>query len=223
MSLPEYPLVFFDVDSTLVTVEGIDVLAGGKSEIAALTERAMTGAIPIEQVYARRLELARPTRQRVEKLAQTYLQSIVPRSEEVLRRLGQARVEVHLVTAGIEQAVGPLAEHLGIDRRFVHAVALEFDPKGRYRDFDRTSPLTRSRGKETVVRDVRARSHGKALYVGDGVTDLDVKEVVDLFVGFGGVRVRERVRREADVFVKDLEEILPLVFGERGVQRIRKR
>lgn len=223
MILPEYPLVFFDVDSTLVSVEGIDVLAEGNPEVVALTERAMSGQIPIEQVYARRLELVRPTRSSIEKLARTYLESIVPGAEELLGRLRQGKVDVHLITAGIEQAVQPLAERLRIEARSVHAVRLELDAKGRYRDFDRRSPLTRAGGKESVVLDVRARSHGKALYVGDGVTDLEVKQAVDLFVGFGGVSVRERVRREADVFITDLAAVAPLVFGQSSIQRMRKR
>lgn len=223
MSLPDYPLVFFDVDSTLVSVEGIDVLAEGNPNIVTLTEQAMSGRVPIDQVYARRLELVRPTRSSVEKLARTYLESIVPGAVELLERLRRAKVEVHLITAGIEQAVRPLAERLKVNPRCVHAVRLEFDGKGQYRDFDRKSPLTRAGGKETVVLDVRARSHGKVLYVGDGVTDLEVKPAVDLFVGFGGVCVRERVHKEADVFVTDLAAVAPLIFGQSNIQRMRKR
>ena len=39
--------------------------------------------------------------------------------------------------------------------------------------------------------------------VGDGVSDLEAKPVVDLFIGFGGVGVRERVRAEADVYIEE--------------------
>ena len=35
----QFRFVFFDVDSTLVTIEGIDVLGDGNPEIARLTER----------------------------------------------------------------------------------------------------------------------------------------------------------------------------------------
>jgi len=65
----KFRFVFFDVDSTLVTIEGIDVLAGGNPEIASLTNAAMNGEIPLDQVYARRLELIRPTRAQVDALA----------------------------------------------------------------------------------------------------------------------------------------------------------
>ncbi len=47
--------------------------------------------------------------------------------------------------------------------------------------------------------------------VGDGVSDLETKPVVDLFVGFGRYTVRERVRAEADAFIKSLAELPALL------------
>ena len=217
-----YSLVFFDVDSTVVTIEGIDVLAGGRPDITALTEAAMTGALPIEEVYARRLEIIRPPRSAVEELSRLYVDSLVEGAEEVIRRLREANIDIHLITAGVEQAVAPLSRELGLEPRALHAVPLRFDRRGRYRDFDRRSLLTRARGKETVVLDVRARSHGRAMFVGDGATDLEVKDAVDLFVGFGGVRVRERVRQQADVFIEKLIDILPLVFDTQPLRRLKR-
>jgi phosphoserine phosphatase len=212
-----YPLVFFDVDSTLVTIEGIDVLANGNAEIAALTEAAMNGAIPVESVYGKRLEIIRPTRDHVERLSKLYLRSIVPGAEEVMGELRAAGAAVHLVTGGIEQAILPLAEHLGIAPRAVHAVPLHFDDRGGYRDYDRRSQLAQSGGKELVILDVRARTKGKAAFVGDGMTDAEARGAVDLFIGFGGVTIRQRVRELAEVYVNDasLAAILPLLFQER--------
>jgi phosphoserine phosphatase len=202
----KYRFVFFDVDSTLVTIEGIDVLAGGNPEIAKLTEAAMNGEVPLEEVYARRLEIIRPSRADVDALAQRYLASIVDGAEELVSTLLTRGHVVHLVTAGIEQAIVPLAERLGI--RNVHAVRLMFDENGDYKDFDRRSLLTRAGGKELVVRAARARSKGGAAMVGDGASDLEAKGAVDLFIGFGGVAARPVVRENADVFVTDLRDVL---------------
>jgi phosphoserine phosphatase len=216
--LPAYGLAFFDVDSTLVTIEGVDVLANGNPEIASLTDAAMNGLIPLDEVYGRRLELIRPTRREVADLAERYRQSLVDGAAETIRRLREARVAVYLVTAGIEQAILPLAESLGLGARNVRAVRLRFDAAGDYIDFDRRSFLTRTGGKELVVRDIRARSHGRAVFVGDGVSDLEARPAVDLFVGFGGVRIRERVREEADLFIAEpsFASIGPLIIeGQR--------
>jgi phosphoserine phosphatase len=201
-----YRFAFFDVDSTLVTIEGIDVLADGNPDIAKLTDAAMNGEIPLDQVYARRLEMIRPSKDRVEQLGARYVRSLVDGATETIATLQDDGVVVHLVTAGIEQAVRPLAEALNV--RNVHAVALRFDASGNYKDFDRRSFLARSGGKELVVRDIRARSHGTAAFIGDGVSDLEAKPAVDLFVGFGGVVVRPRVKQNADLYVTNLRDVL---------------
>src|SRR3954463_1865772 len=114
--------VFFDVDSTLVTIEGIDVLAGNDPEIAALTNAAMNGEIPLDHVYAKRLEISRPSRAQVDALAETYLASITTGARETIAALRERGAIVHLVTGGIEQAIAPLAEFLGVPPRAMHAV-----------------------------------------------------------------------------------------------------
>ena len=204
----KYRFVFFDVDSTLVTIEGIDVLADGNPEIAKLTEAAMNGEIPLDQVYGKRLAMIRPSQNAVEQLGETYVRSLVDGAKETIAALQDNGAVVHLVTAGIGQAILPLAAALGIAPRNVHAVALAFDADGSYKDFDRRSFLTHPGGKELVVRDVRARSHGKAAFIGDGVSDLEAKPAVDLFIGFGGVVVRPRVKENADFYVTNLRDVL---------------
>lgn len=215
---PRFELVFFDVDSTLVSIEGIDELAAGDPEIARLTGKAMNGEIPIDQVYRLRLERIRPSAEDVAKLAELYLESLLPGVEETFRALRAAHVDVHLVTAGIRQAVRPLAAKLGIPERALHAIELRFDEGGKYAGYDERSPLARGGGKELVVLNVRARAHGKAAFVGDGVTDLEAKPAVDRFIGFGGVRERERVAAASEFYVRErsLLAVLPYLMEEHG-------
>jgi len=205
---PKYRLIFFDVDSTLVNIEGIDILGAGNPEVARLTEAAMNGEIPLDQIYARRLEMIRPDRAAVEKLSRRYLDSLVEGADETIRKLKEAGCVIHFVTAGIAQAVESLAGKFGVQ---AHAVRLRFTEDGEYDDFDRGSVLTRPRGKEIVVRDIRARTKGNAAFIGDGISDLDAKPAVDFFIGFGGVHTRPRVRENADVFVPGprLDAVLP--------------
>jgi phosphoserine phosphatase len=214
MTRAKYRFVFFDVDSTLVTIEGIDVLANGHPEIVRLTDAAMNGEIALEEVYARRLEIIRPTLADVEALGQRYIASLVPGAAETIATLQRAGADVHLVTAGIAQAIAPLASHLNIAARAVHAVSLQFDETGRYRDFDRRSLLTRVGGKELVVHAILARAKGRSAFIGDGVSDLETKPVVSLFIGFGGVHTRPRVMENAEVYVTEpaLTAVLPYLL-----------
>jgi phosphoserine phosphatase len=212
----KYRFIFFDVDSTLVTIEGIDVLAKGNAEVVRLTEAAMDGEIAIDEAYGRRLEVIRPSLADVEALGARYCDSLVAGAVETIATLQRAGADVHLVTAGIAQAIAPLAAKLNIAPRAVHAVALEFHEDGSYKDFDRRSLLTRTGGKELVVHAILARAKGKSAFVGDGVSDLETKPAVSVFIGFGGVVVRERVQAGADIYVTEpaLTSVLPYLVEE---------
>ena len=206
----KFALVFFDVDSTLVTIEGIDILGEGVAKIKQLTEASMNGDIPIHEAYKSRLDMLKPSRERIDALGARYTTSLVDGAEDTVKTLRDAGAAVHLVTAGIRQAIAPLAQRLHIAPDHVHAVDLYFDARGNYAGFDDRSPLTRNGGKAIVVRGIRERSAGKAAMVGDGVSDLETKSAVDLFIGFGGVAVRERVKDNADIYVteRDLRSVL---------------
>src|SRR5258708_36433222 len=120
MTPARYRLVFFDVDSTLVTIEGIDVLAGGNPEVTALTAAAMNGAVPLDEVYGRRLEMIRPTRAAIDALAERYLESLVDDASETIVALQRGGTPVHLVTAAIQTAILPLAARLNVQPRTAH-------------------------------------------------------------------------------------------------------
>jgi phosphoserine phosphatase len=86
-----------------------------------------------------------------------------------------------------------------------------FNPDERYLDYD-AGPLTETHGKADIVRQLREGHSGKALLVGDGISDLMARPAVDLLIGFGGVVRRQRVAAEADVFIEcdSLAPVLPL-------------
>ncbi len=221
--------VIFDCDMTLVTVEGINELARLKRQveyIAELTRQAMDGKIPLEEVYAKRLELLRPTRAELEEVARIYRRTLTPQTAEVIAALQLTGVEVFIVSGGLQAAVLDLAEMLKIPAQNVHAVAVRLDElSGSWWDYTRhqyagnpdetyfafaPTPLAESSGKSEVVSN--PASDGKrTMMVGDGSTDLVTKGVVRLFVGFGGVERRAAVVEEAAVFIegRGLAGLLP--------------
>jgi phosphoserine phosphatase len=192
--------VVFDCDSTLTAVEGIEELAREhQAEVASLTELAMRGLIPLEEVYGRRLELIRPSRARVEWVGQRYIEAVVPGARDTVLRLQQAGAEVQILSGGLAAAVRPFARYLGIADERVAAVELNFDPTGQYAGFDAASPLTRSGGKRRWIESEGARLPRPILLVGDGATDLEARPALDAFAAFTGVVAREEVARAADV------------------------
>jgi phosphoserine phosphatase len=98
--------VIFDCDSTLTTIEGIEELARGqREEITRLTELAMRGAVPLEQVYGHRLELIRPSRSDIAEVGRLYLRNLVPGSRETIRALQADGVTVQILSGGLAPAV----------------------------------------------------------------------------------------------------------------------
>jgi phosphoserine phosphatase len=206
-----YRTVIFDCDSTLSAIEGIDELAGGlRAEVAALTDLAMRGELPLEAVYGRRLELVRPDAQRIEELGRRYIDALVPDARETVRRLQHAGVDVRIISGGLLPPVLALAAALGVPDTHVAAVPIRFTDDGAYAGFDAASPLARTGGKREVIDAwVRAGLPRPVMLVGDGATDLEAKPAVDLFVAYAGVLEREAVSAAADVVFRE-PSLLPV-------------
>lgn len=204
-SPPPYDALAFDCDSTLSSLEGIDELARGSgperlAQVEALTNAAMAGDVPLEEVYGRRLALLAPTRSAVAAVGQRYVETLVRNAAPLCAALAALGKPVHVVSGGLEPAVAHVARHLGVPAERVHAVPIRFDAQGAYAGFDERSPLARAGGKIDVLAAIAGR-HGRVAHVGDGTTDLEVRPVVARFVGFGGVADRAAVRAGAARFV----------------------
>lgn len=206
--------VVFDCDSTLSTIEGIEELAHKhRAEIEALTEEAMRGTIPLEQVYGRRLDLVRPPRGRVLALGQRYIDTLVPDAAETVRALRSEGIQVRIISGGLKPAVLAVARALGLEDSVVDAVDIRFGEDGGYAGFDAGSPLAASGGKRLVVEGWNAPR--PILMVGDGATDLEARPVVDAFAAFAGVVYRAPVAAKADYVIRErsLAPILPIALG----------
>ncbi len=228
--------VVFDCDSTLVAIEGITQLATGhRQEVSRLTTAAMSGQVPLEDVYGWRLAVVNPTRRRVLSLGRAYLRALVPDAKEVVNALRDAGIDVRIVSAGLLPAVQCLAQALGIEPERVAAVDIRFDEHGKYMGFDEASPLVRSGGKRTVIEQWQPELKRPIWLVGDGASDVEARPVVDAFIAYTGVIRHEAAVAGADITVssRSLAPILALVLGddvpagavarevyERGVQQL---
>lgn len=209
--------VVFDCDSTLCAIEGIDELAGPqRAEVEALTAAAMHGELPLEAVYGRRLELIRPDARRIARLSRQYVQRLVPDGREVVAALQGEGIRVCIVSGGLLPAVLAVADALHIAHEDVAAVGIRFDDRGAYAGFDEESPLAQSRGKCDVLAAWRGRADGeRTMLIGDGATDAEAADVVDVFVAYAGVAERPAVVEAADAVIRSssLAPVLPLALG----------
>jgi phosphoserine phosphatase len=215
LTIPRFRAVVLDVDSTLCGIEGIDWLAARRgpdvaTSIARLTERAMEGAISLESVYGERLAVIRPTAAEVADLARAYADALAPGAREAIFRMRGEGVRVALVSGGIRQAIRPLARDLGFSDAGVHAVALSFDESGAFAGYDTTSPLATQRGKKDVIAQLALPR--PSLAVGDGASDVAMRESADAFAAFTGFARREPVVRAADYVVSSFRDLMDVVL-----------
>jgi phosphoserine phosphatase len=234
-----FDLIFFDCDSTLSAIEGIDELArfkGKEWRVSVLTQKAMDGELDLSEVYGKRLQAIRPTRGQLKAIEERYWENLVPDAEAVIAALRFLGKQIFIISGGLAEPVRGLGRRLGVPPENIRAVELEYnelsgewwryhEPNTRahqtYLDYGE-GPLTISSGKPSIVQELAKDKHGRRLMVGDGASDLATRSIVDLFVGFGGVVARQKVKDESDVFVssKSLAPILPIAAGQSGYAKV---
>lgn len=233
-----YDLIFFDCDSTLSTIEGIDELArlkGKEGRVGLLTDKAMNGELDLSEVYGKRLRAIRPTRGQLKAIEERYWETTVEDAPQVINALRALNKEVFIISGGLVDAVRGFGRRLGIASDHIRAVELEYNElSGEWWRSDQPDvthnqtyleyvegPLTVSSGKPAIIEELARGKHGRRLMVGDGSSDLATRNVVDLFVGYGGVVSREKVRSESPIFIESasLAPILPLAAGPSGYRR----
>lgn len=212
---PVSKIICFDCDSTLSAIEGIDELARVRgpevfAKVEEQTREAMDGMIPVEAVFGRRLQVIQPEQAHITAIGRRYIETIEPTALVTVTQLKAAGWTPIIVSGGFRPIIAPLAAHLGIGR--IEAVDLYFDAQGNYAGYDEKFPTTRSGGKPEIIQALKAElKPARLVMVGDGVSDLETKPVVDLFVGFGRYVVRDKVKTGAAAFVKSLAELIPLL------------
>ncbi|MEZ4516871.1 MAG: HAD-IB family phosphatase [Chloroflexota bacterium] len=238
MRWPHFNHVFFDCDSTLTSVEGIDILAetaGKKWRVEQLTQAAMDGALPLEDVYAKRLQAVKPTRSQVQDIRRAYKRHVVEDASRVITALQAMGHHVYVISGGLAEPVEEFAVYLGIPRERVRAVGITYNElAGRwwehtserqhtYLDYQ-AGALTVSDGKANIVTELRGDQPGRALLIGDGSSDLMAGPAVDLFVGYGGVVTRQKVLAEAPVYIhsRSLAPLLPIAGGPAAMRMLQK-
>jgi phosphoserine phosphatase len=209
ITIAKSKLLFIDCDSTLSSIEGIDELArlaDSKTfaEVVALTNAAMNGEVPLNEVFRRRMEIIRPNKTNADLVGEIYVKTIIPSVIEMLSYAKQHGWIPIILSGGFAPLIQPLADHLGI--QYVEAVPLFFDSDGSYAGYGEDYPTTRNLGKNEIIREwKKAMIPKKTIMIGDGISDLETQSDVDLMIGFGGVIARDKVKAGAHKWITDFD------------------
>ena len=218
---PLFASVVFDADSTLAAIEGIDWLGAlrGESvglEIKTLTDRAMSGELPLEDVYAARLATIKPTFQEIRQLGAAYVAAVEPGAQLLVAELLAKKVRVVIVSGGLRAALLPLADLLGINAESVFAVDIIHNEHGEYVSLAPQQLLSLQDGKPRVVRALELPR--PSVMIGDGSTDAAVRHDADTFIAYTRVARRESVVALAHAEAPGFEELRRLLLdGVPGV------
>lgn len=178
-------LIVFDVDSTLIQGEVIEMLAaraGAEEKVAKITEAAMRGELDFEESLRERVAtLAGLPAEVVDEVADEL--ELTPGARTTLRTLRRLGYHCGVVSGGFRQVIEPLAEELMLD--FVAANHLEIvDGKltGRV-----IGPIVDRPGKAKALRDFATQAGvpmEQTVAVGDGANDIDMLSAAGLGVAF---------------------------------------
>ncbi|MGH3550527.1 MAG: phosphoserine phosphatase SerB [Pseudonocardiaceae bacterium] len=208
-------LVVFDVDSTLVQGEVIELLAehaGCGAEVREVTDAAMRGELDFTQSLRRRVALLAglPTGVLTEVANALELTAGARTTVRTLKRLG---FYCGAVSGGFTQIVQPVAEDLGLD--FCTANVLEIHD-GKLTGHV-IGPVVDRSGKADALR--QAAEHfgvplAQCVAVGDGANDIDMLSTAGLGVAFNA---KPALREVADTAIT--QPFLDIVLFVLGVTR----
>ena len=178
-------LIVFDVDSTLIQGEVIEMLAeraGAGEAVAAITEAAMRGELDFtESLHQRVATLAGLPAEVIDEVADRV--ELTPGARTTIRTLRRLGFYCGVVSGGFRQVIDPLAHELMLD--FVAANELEI-VDGRLTGRVVGQIIDRA-GKAKALRDF-ANQAGvpmeQTVAVGDGANDIDMLNAAGLGVAF---------------------------------------
>ncbi|KAK0656336.1 HAD-like domain-containing protein [Cercophora newfieldiana] len=223
-----YPrLVVFDMDSTLITQEVIDLLAATikdppdlAARVADITHRAMMGELEFDSAFRERVKLLTGLPASIFEELRPVLDVTngVPQLIRALKRLG---VKTAVLSGGFLPLTSWLAGELGLDHAHANEVVID-ETTGRLTGEVKGRIVGKGRKRELLLE--IAEKEGIALEqvvaVGDGANDLLMMEAAGLGVAWNA---KPRVQMEADTRLNgdSLLDLLHLFgFAEEEIQQL---
>ncbi|KAK1712795.1 phosphoserine phosphatase serb [Colletotrichum lupini] len=207
-------LVVFDMDSTLITQEVIDLLAATLTDppdlaarVADITHRAMLGELEFDAAFRERVQLLKglPTSCFEQLRPVLDVTKGVPRLIKALKRLG---VKTAVLSGGFLPLTSWLAGELGID--YAHANEVVIDDAGKLTGEVKGLIVGKERKRDLLV-EIAAKEGidlSQVVAVGDGANDLLMMGAAGLGVAWNA---KPRVQMEADTRLNS-ESLLDLLY-----------
>ena len=204
-------LVVFDVDSTLIEDEAIELLAeraGKRSEVAAITERAMRGELDFSASLVERVETLKGLPESV--LGEvSQLLNPTKGAAALVSAIHERGGAAAAVSGGFIQLLGPVKKAIGFDFEKANTLeVLDGQLTGRV-----IGQIVDRQAKAEALLSWAAELKvpiSQTIAVGDGANDLGMMEVAGLSVAFCAKPI---VRQKAKIALneRDLASLIQLL------------
>ena len=214
-------LIFFDFDSTFISVETIDEIATLAlahdqnkeqkiKEITDITNEAMTGKFDFSVALQKRLELLSPTKEHIKEVTQKIMNLVSPSFTRNQEKLKQISDSIRILSGGFTDVIAPIVEPFGIPREHIYANSFIYD-NDIVVGCDAENYLTQTEGK---VKQLKALNlNQKIIIVGDGYTDYEVSKygISDTFICYTENIERESVIKRSKHIANSLEQVFEIL------------
>ncbi len=178
-------LVVFDVDSTLINDEAIELLAaraGKREEVAEVTERAMRGELDFEASLRERVLTLKGLDASVLEEVSREL-SPTKGAKELIAAIHSRGGKAAAVSGGFIQLLAPVKEKLGFDIERANTLEVV---DGKLTGQVIGKVIDRQAKADALLEwaDLLAVEQSKTIAVGDGANDLGMMEIAGLSVAF---------------------------------------
>ena len=217
LSLSQFKLIAFDMDSTLISIECIDEIAdavGRKAEVAAITEAAMRGEITdFKESLRRRLALLKGVTLADMERVYTERLNINPGAAELIAACQKAGMKVLLVSGGFTFFADRVKERLNIDfarSNRLEVVNGELTGGLVMQSWGDICDGAEKRRTLLGMASLMGVEPNQCIAVGDGANDLPMMGVAGLSVAY---HAKPKVREQAMVAISEggLDRLLEVV------------